>query len=142
MQFRELPARLIVRAYVLHTGMQKWKGEKATAEAVHGMAAKAYPVFQSMQPTKFLRLLAAGEIAVGATLLAPIVPTAAAGAVLTGFSGALLGMYARVPGMRKEGSIWPTSQGIAISKDSWMLAVGLGLIVDAFTRGREHRAGG
>ncbi len=142
MKLRELPGRLIVGAYVLHAGMEKWKGEEATAEAVHGMAVKAYPVFQSMQPTRFLRLLAAGEMAVGATLLVPIVTTGVAGVALTGFSGALLGLYARIPGMRKEGSIWPARQGIAISKDSWMLAIGLGLIADALTRGRQNRSGG
>ena len=81
-------------------------------------------------PRQFLRLLAAGEIATGAALLAPMVSTAKAGAALTGFSGALLGLYAKTPGMRKPGSIWPTQQGTPISKDSWMLAIGLALIVD------------
>jgi hypothetical protein len=42
--------------------------------------------------TKFLRLLAAGEIATGAALLNPLLPDVLAGAVLTGFSGALLAM--------------------------------------------------
>jgi hypothetical protein len=134
MRIRELPGRLIVGAYVLHTGLEKWHGTLETAEAVHGMAANAYPVFKPMQPMQFLRTLAAGELAVGAALLSPVVPTALAGAALTGFSGALLGMYARSPGMRKESSIWPSSQGIAVSKDSWMLAIGLGLIADALTR--------
>jgi hypothetical protein len=32
--------------------------------------------------------------------------------------------------MHEPGSIWPTPQGIAISKDAWMLGIGLGLIVD------------
>lgn len=116
MKFREVPGRLIVGAYVLHTGIEKWNGEESTAEAVHGMAVNAYPVFKSMEPRTFLRTLAAGEMAVGAGLLLPVVPTALAGAALSGFSGALLGMYARIPGMRKEGSVWPSGQGIAISK--------------------------
>jgi hypothetical protein len=133
MRIRELPERSIVGAYVLHTGIEKWHGTQETAEAVHGMAANAYPVFKSMQPTKFLRMLAVGEMAVGAALLLPFVPTALAGAALTGFSGALVGMYARTPGMRKESSIWPSNQGIAVSKDSWMLAIGLGLMADALT---------
>ena len=75
-----------------------------------------------------MRLLAASEIAIGAALLAPVVPAAAAGAALTGFSGTLLGLYVRTPGLRKPGSVWPTHQGIGISKDVWMLGIGLGLL--------------
>jgi hypothetical protein len=32
--------------------------------------------------------------------------------------------------MHKPGSIWPSAQGTGISKDVWMLGIGLGLIVD------------
>lgn len=37
-------------------------------------------------------------------------------------------MYARTPALRKPGSIWPSQMGIAVSKDVWMLAIGLGLL--------------
>ncbi|HYO36098.1 MAG TPA: hypothetical protein VER97_08490, partial [Geodermatophilus sp.] len=46
-----------------------------------------------------------------------ILPTALAGAVLTGFAGGLLGLYLRTPGMRKEGSLAPTEQGLTVAKD-------------------------
>jgi len=103
------------------------------------MAAVAYPVFKEMSPRSFLRLLAAGEIATGATLLAPRVPAWVAGTVLTGFAGGggLLGLYARVPGLRKPGSIWPDQKGIAVSKDVWMFGIGLGLLADALTSCRH-----
>jgi hypothetical protein len=39
--------------------------------------------------------------------------------------------------MRQPGSIWPTQQGIAVSKDIWMLGIGLGLLADAATTGRK-----
>jgi uncharacterized membrane protein YphA (DoxX/SURF4 family) len=136
MKLRELPARAVTGAYILHSGLDKWRGTEDTAKAVHGMATGTYPVFGSLSPTQFLRLLAAGEIATGAALLAPMVPTAAAGAALTGFSGALLGLYVRTPGLRKPGSVWPTQQGIAISKDAWLLGVGLGLLADAWSTRR------
>jgi len=84
-------------------------------------------------PTRFLRLLAASEIAIGTALLAPIVPNALAGVALTGFSGSLVTMYARTPALRKPGSIWPSQAGVAVSKDIWMLGIGLGLVADAFT---------
>ena len=66
-------------------------------------------------------MLSTSEIAVGAILLTPFVPTAVAGATLTAFSGGLLGLYLRTPGMRKPGSLAPTEQGLAIAKDSWLL---------------------
>jgi hypothetical protein len=56
-----------------------------------------------------------------------------AGAALTGFSGALLTMYLRTPALHKRGSVWPTPQGVPVSKDVWMLGIGLGLLVDAAT---------
>jgi hypothetical protein len=102
---------------------------------MHGFAAGAYPFLKKLQPRQFLRLLAAGEITLGALLLTPVVPGAVAGAALTGFSGGLLGLYARTPGMREPGSVWPTQEGTAIAKDSWMLGIGIGLVVDGIVSG-------
>jgi uncharacterized membrane protein YkgB len=39
-------------------------------------------------------------------------------------------MYARTPTMHEPGSIWPTQAGIPVSKDVWMLGIGLGLMAD------------
>jgi uncharacterized membrane protein YphA (DoxX/SURF4 family) len=133
MKLSHVPLRAVTGAYILHAGLEKWGGDEERAKMIHGMAAGTYPVFESMPPPRFLRLLAAGEIATGAALLSPFVSTAQAGAALTGFSGALLGLYAKTPGMRKPGSVWPTPQGIAVSKDVWMVAIGLALLVDAVT---------
>jgi uncharacterized membrane protein YphA (DoxX/SURF4 family) len=139
MRFRELPVRAVTGAYILHVGIDKWHGDEATAQAVHGMAAGAYPVFRAMAPGWFLRVLAMGEITTGLALLAPVVPTAAAGAILTAFSGALVGLYARTPALRKPGSIWPSQQGTGISKDVWMLGIGLSLLADAWSTRRGPR---
>jgi uncharacterized membrane protein YphA (DoxX/SURF4 family) len=133
MKARDLPGRIAAGAYILHSGLEKWKGDEARAKALHAMASGSYPMLKDMPPEKFLRLLAAGEIAVGSALLIPFVPPALAGAALTGFSGALLGMYAKTPGMRKPGSIWPSQQGTAVSKDVWMLGIGLGLTIDGLS---------
>ena len=80
--------------------------------------------------TDFARLLAVGEITLGAALLLPVVPAAVAGPGLAAFSGCLLGLYARTPGMRKEGSLFPTQQGIPLAKDAWMMSIGLALVID------------
>ncbi len=130
---RDVPGRIATGAFILHAGLEKWKGDEARAKALHGMASGAYPMLKDIPPEQFLRLLAASEIALGSALLIPFVPTALAGVALTGFSGALLGMYAKTPGMRKPGSIWPSQQGTAVSKDVWMLGIGLGLTIDGLT---------
>jgi hypothetical protein len=133
---RDLPGRVVTGGFILHSGLEKWKGDENRAKAIHGMASNAFPVLKDVPPAQFLKLLAAGEIAVGGVLLAPFVPAALAGAALTGFSGALLAMYARTPAMRKPGSIWPSQAGTAVSKDVWMLGIGLGLMAGAVTDGK------
>jgi len=134
MRLHNLPTRVATGAYILHSGIDKWSGGEEVAAGVHGMASGTYPFLAKVPAPTFLKALSVGEVAVGAALLAPIVPPAAAGAALTGFSGALLGMYWKTPGLRKEGSIWPSQNGIAISKDVWMLGVGIGLLVQGLRR--------
>jgi hypothetical protein len=133
MRLRHLPGRLAAGAYVLHTGLEKWKAGEEVAKGVHASATEAFPFLSSIEPKRFLRMLAAGEIAVGAALLTPIVPAGLAGAALTAFSGSLLTMYWRRPALHRPGSVWPTPQGMAVSKDVWMLGIGLGLVADAAT---------
>ncbi len=127
---RDIPSRLATGAFVLHAGIEKWKGAPELAAGVHGMAAGAFPFLRRIPPTAFLRLLAASEIATGALLLPPIVPNAVAGAPLTAFSASLLAMYLRTEALHKPGSVWPTPAGIALSKDIWMLGTGLTLLLD------------
>lgn len=125
-----LPERLATGAYILHTGRQKWSGTEDTAQGLHGMAVAAYPFLGRLRPTQFLRLLAVVEIVTGLALLVPVIPRAVAGAVLVGFSGGLVGMYLRTPALHEPGSVWPTSQGIGVSKDVFLLAIGAGLVLD------------
>jgi uncharacterized membrane protein YphA (DoxX/SURF4 family) len=125
---RDLPGRFTTGAFILHSGMDKWNGPPEVAAGVHGMAAGAFPFLSSIPPETFLKLLAAGEVATGGALLAPFISNKLAGAALTAFSGSLLALYWRTEGMRKPGSVWPTQNGIAVSKDVWMLGIGLGLL--------------
>jgi hypothetical protein len=50
---------------------------------------------------------------------------------LAGFSGSLLGVWWKTPGMHPPGDPRPTRQGIPLAKDVWMLAIGVRLILDA-----------
>jgi uncharacterized membrane protein YphA (DoxX/SURF4 family) len=127
---RNVPTRLATGAYILHTGWEKWHGTPERAQAVHGAAARAFPFLASIPPATFLKLLAGAEIATGTALLLPVVPNRLAGAALTAFSGSLLTMYLRTPAMHKAGSVWPSPAGVGVSKDVWMLGIGLGLLAD------------
>ncbi|HET6257725.1 hypothetical protein [Pseudonocardia sp.] len=130
---RRLPVRLTAGAYILNSGLQKWSADEQTAGALHGMASNAYPVLKQVDPPMFLRGLAAAEIGLGAALVLPAVPALLAGAGLTAFSAGLLGLFVRTPGMREEGSLRPSQQGIPFAKDVWLLGIGVGLVVDALT---------
>lgn len=137
-KLRRAPTRIVTGAFILNSGLQKLKGDDDTAKAVHGMASGAYPAFGTLEPRTFLRVLGAGETALGSALLLPIVPARLAGAGLLGFSGALLGMWWRTPGMHEEGSLRPTVQGTAIAKDSWMMGIGAGLLLDDIVSGASE----
>jgi hypothetical protein len=130
-----VPPRLATGAMILNSGLSKRGADDETASGLHGMASKAYPFLSEVPPQRFTRLLSIGEITVGTALLLPIVPTAVAGAALTAFSAGLVGLYLRIPDMRQEGSLRPTPQGIALVKDTWLLGIGLGFLVEALARG-------
>jgi hypothetical protein len=128
-----LPPRIAAGAFILNSGVGKWSADEETAAQLHGFAVGAYPFLAKLKPKDFVRLLSATEITLGAALLVPVIPSALVGAGLTAFSGGLLGLYARTPGMRKDGTPFPTQQGIALAKDAWMMGIGLGLVIDDLT---------
>lgn len=125
---RDVAPRLATGAFILNSGLSKLKANEETAVGMHDMACVAYPFLKKLNPRRFTRLLAWSEIAVGGTLLAPFVPTPLAGLALTGFSGGLVGLYLRTPGMREPGSLRPTQNGIPLAKDFWMLGMGIGFL--------------
>jgi hypothetical protein len=142
MSFRlwHLPVRAATGAYILNSGLSKRDAPPEVAEQLHGFASSAYPQVSDLPPDRFASTLSTTEMAVGAVLLAPIVPAGLAGLVLTGFSGALLGLYLRTPGLTEEGSVRPTQQGVPIAKDVWLLGIGLALVIDSMSpSGRKRK---
>jgi hypothetical protein len=142
MSFRlwHVPVRAATGAYIFNSGMSKRDVPPEAAEQMHGFASSAYPQLSDVPPERFASSLSMAEMAVGGVLLAPIVPTGLAGLVLTGFSSALLGLYLKTPGMTDEGGARPSSQGIPLTKDVWMLGVGLALLIDSLSpSGRPRR---
>ncbi len=138
LKLRHIPLRLVTGAYILHAGMEKRNVDEQHATGLHGMASGAFPSLKSIPPSRFASLLSSGEMATGAALLLPFVPIGLAGAALTGFSGSLVALYMRTPALRKTGSIWPSENGIAVSKDVWMLGIGLSLLLEAAAERRTR----
>jgi len=133
---RSIPVRLATGAYILHAGIEKWNAPPERAAALQGAASGAFPMLRRIPPVRFVKLLSAGEMALGSALLTPLVSNRLAGLGLTAFSGSLVAMYWRTPTLRRAGSVWPTPQGVAVSKDVWMLGAGLSLLLE---RGRAAR---
>src|ERR1700760_1294911 len=109
---RHLPQRVATGAFILNSGVGKLSADDEAAAQLKGFAAAAYPFLAKLKARDFKPLLAIREITLGVTLLLPVIPSAVAGAGLAAFSAGLIGMYVRVPGLRKQGSVQPTQEGI------------------------------
>jgi len=133
----EIPARVSAGAFILNSGLGKRGVEQEAATGMHGFATGTYPFLKSVPPEQFIKVLSTSEIVLGAALLTPFVPTIVAGAALTAFSGGLLGLYLQTPGMRKEGSLAPTPEGLALAKDSWLVGIGLSIMLRGLTARRQ-----
>lgn len=133
-QISHVPLRLVTGAFILNSGLNKWKAaDEEVHKNIHSMASTAYPQLESLDAKMFTKSLAGAEMALGTALLTPFISPAIAGAALTAFSGGLVGLYLRTPGTRENGSIRPSHNGTALAKDVWMLGIGTALVIDAVT---------
>ncbi len=129
-KLRRAPVRAATGAYILNSGLGKFGVDPGTAGWLHATASNAYPVFKRMDPVLFAKVLAVGETVVGAALLLPVVPAGLAGLALTGFAGALIGLYVKTPEWHDR-YLRPTPAGVGYAKDVWMVGAGVGLVIDA-----------
>jgi hypothetical protein len=135
-----VPVRLATGAIILDQGLLKREADEDTAKWFHEQASRVYPQFADMDPKEFVRLLSTCEITLGVALLGiGFVPSGLAGLALGVFSGSLTRLYLTTPGTRREGTIAPSHQGIALAKDSWMLAIATALVLDALFGSRGKR---
>lgn len=137
---RHLPGRLAAGGFILNEGMEKLDADDDTVKRLHGFASQVYPFVGEMDPPTFVRSLAATELAVGSALVLPMVPSWLAGIGLAGFAGGLVNLYLKTPGLHRERSIRPTSDGRALAKDIWMLGIAAMLVLDreSWFRRRRH----
>ncbi|WP_319460756.1 hypothetical protein [Micromonospora sp. RTP1Z1] len=137
MKLTHAPLRLSTGAFILNSGLGKRTLEGEAATAVHGMAVGAIPQLRQLPADRFAKLLSRGEIALGAALLAPFVPSLLAGLGLAAFGAGLVQLYLKTPGMREPHSLKPTQAGIGLAKDVWLVGAGLTLVLDSLTHRRR-----
>lgn len=125
-----LPLRLASGAFILNSGYNKLSLDADGAKGLQEMAVNAFPQLGSLEPEDFGKYLAAGELTLGAALLTPFLPSRLVGLALTVFSGSLVWMYLRTPGMTESDGIRPSQQGTVLAKDIWLAAIGLALLLD------------
>jgi hypothetical protein len=125
-----IPLRLTTGAFILNAGYSKRNLDKDSATGLQAMAARVIPPVSRIQPETFGKLLSYSEMTLGAALLAPFVPSRLVGVGLGIFSGSLLTMYRRTPGMTEADGIRPTQQGTALAKDVWMFGIAVALVLD------------
>ncbi|ACU86817.1 hypothetical protein Bfae_30560 [Brachybacterium faecium DSM 4810] len=121
--------RAVPGAFILNSGIGKLGMSAEAAEGMQGMAAHGVPALGKLTPEQFAKFLSYGEVAVGASLLLPFVPTKVAGLGLAAFSGSLVSMYLRTPGLTEADGVRPTGDGTAIAKDTWLLAIAAALLL-------------
>jgi hypothetical protein len=136
-----VPVRLATGAIILDQGLLKLGADEDTVKWLHGQASQAFPQLADMDPKDFVQLLSTCEIALGISLLGiGFVPSSLAGLGLGIFGGSLTRLYLKSEGTRREGSIAPSQQGVGLAKDSWMLAIGTALVLDAlFGSGKRRK---
>ncbi|TNM49576.1 hypothetical protein FHP29_01630 [Nocardioides albidus] len=140
MNLTHAPLRAATGAFILNSGLTKLGADETTAQQLHGFASTAYPQFKDIEAGRFVKMVGIGEVALGTALLTPKVPSAIVGTALAGFGVGLLGLYARVPGLRQPGSIRPTEDGVPIAKDVWLVGAGATLGLQGFLNGTKRAA--
>jgi hypothetical protein len=130
MRVSHIPLRLATGAFILNGGMGKRHLDQDSAAGLQAMAARVVPPATRIPPERFGKMLSVAEMALGAALLAPFVPSRLAGVGLGVFSGSLFAMYLRTPGMTLEDGIRPSPEGTALAKDIWMLGIAAALVLD------------
>lgn len=130
MKLSHLPARVTAGALILNAGLDIRKLPEEAAAGMQDMGANGVPPVKKLSPRTFRETLSRSEVALGAALLTPFVPSWVAGAGLAGFSGALMAMYFRTPEMTKDDGIRPTEAGTPIAKDIVMFGTGVTLVLD------------
>ncbi|MDT0119738.1 hypothetical protein KocCE7_01955 [Kocuria marina subsp. indica] len=116
-------------AFLLQSGYGKLGMDAASAEGLKQFASTGVPQFADWDSQTFTKFIAGTELALGTALLTPFVSKRLAGAGLLAFSAGLLSMYFRNSDMTQEDGIRPSEQGLTLSKDAFLAAIGAALVL-------------
>ena len=125
-----IPLRLTTGAFILNAGYGKRNLDEDSAAGLQAMAARVIPAVSRIKPETFGKLLSYSEMTLGAALLAPFLPSRLVGVGLGIFSGSMLAMYRKTPGMTEADGIRPSQKGTPLAKDVWMFGIAVALVLD------------
>lgn len=129
--------RLVSGAFILNAGIGKLKLPPEQAAGLQGAAGALIPQVADLTPASFGKYLSYSEIGLGAFVLAPFIPSRLAGLALGAFSGGLVALYLKSPGMTEPDGIRPTPAGTAMAKDFWLAGIAVALL---FHRNRSAKS--
>lgn len=131
-----LALRAVSGVFILNSGISKLNLTADQAAGLQSSAQRVIPQLGDLKPEQFGNYLSFSEIALGALVLTPFIPSRLAGLGLGGFSAGLLAAYLKTPGMTEPDGVRPTPAGTAMAKDFWLAGIALALI---FHRRRSPR---
>lgn len=128
--------RLVAGAWILNSGIGKLHLTPEVAAQLQEHAATGVPTVKQLDTVTFGKLLSAAEILLGAGLLTPFINRRLIGLALSGFAGGMLTMYFKNPAMTESDGVRPSQAGIPLSKDMWLAAIGLALLLGSSKRSK------
>ncbi|WIM68339.1 hypothetical protein QP027_02760 [Corynebacterium breve] len=128
MSISEIALRAIPGALIVNSGVGKLQLPAEVSHGLHQAATSGIKAIEKLPADSFARNLGIAEIGVGGALLAPFIPSRLAGAALTTFGAGLMTMYFNNDENTEADGIRPSQAGLSLAKDSWLVAIGLGLM--------------
>ena len=126
--FTTAALRLIPGAFIINSGIGKLKADEEASAGLQQFAMTGVPAVEKLPSDKFAKILGSAEVALGSTLVALPIPNFIAGAGLTAFGAGLLTLYFGNEDNTEADGVRPSQKGLVLAKDSWLVALGLGLI--------------
>lgn len=121
--------RLIPAAMIINSGIGKLSMDAQSSAGLQQFAATGIKEMEKLPSDKFGKFIGISELAVGGALAAPFIPNRLAGAALTVFGSGLMTLYFNNEGNTLEDGVRPSESGLPLAKDSWLVAIGLGLML-------------
>lgn len=131
MKLRHYPARLAAGAFILNSGLSKRGLPEEAYAGMQEAGSASVPAVKGLPAKTFGQALSAGEIALGAALVLPFVPTWIGAAGLAVFSGGMLNMYRNTDEMTQEDGVRPSEAGTGLAKDVFLAGIAGTLLLDS-----------